>query len=208
MRDTQSTGESLSLLLIHLLKGVIHRDDNPLLWQDLLKLQAAVRDYMKLLGLNLHLFEDEGFAYLVNTESVGEDEKNPLPRLISRRQLSYPVSLLLALLRKRLAEHDAHSGDERLILEKKEIIHMLAVYFPRSSNEVQFQKKAESWIQRISELSFIRYLGDQRDRVEVQRILSVFIDAQWLNEFDIRLKEYREFGEKERAPAVSREDES
>ncbi len=30
-----------------------------------------------------------------------------MPRLIARRQLSYPVSLLLALLRKRLAESDS-----------------------------------------------------------------------------------------------------
>jgi len=114
MNEIPVPRETLSPLLIHLLKGVIHREGKALLWQNLLKLQGGVRDYMKLLGLELLIFEDEGFAYLVNKQA--DEEENALPRLISRRQLSYPVSLLLALLRKRLAEQDAHSSDERLIL--------------------------------------------------------------------------------------------
>ena len=43
-----------------------------------------------------------------------DEDGSALPRLVPRRQLSYPVSLLLALLRKRLAEADA-AGGERLI---------------------------------------------------------------------------------------------
>jgi len=34
-----------------------------------------------------------------------------LPRLVQRRALSFPVSLLLALLRKKLAEFDAGGGE-------------------------------------------------------------------------------------------------
>lgn len=40
---------------------------------------------------------------------------------VARRQLSYPVSLLLVLLRKKLAEHDALAGDPRLILSREQI---------------------------------------------------------------------------------------
>jgi hypothetical protein len=38
------------------------------------------------------------------------DGEPELPRLVPRRQLSYPVSLLLALLRKKLVEFDAAAG--------------------------------------------------------------------------------------------------
>ena len=81
----------LSLVLIHLLKGVIYAEEQPKLWDDLVDLQAQVRDYIQLLGLSLSLHEDEGFAWL---ESVKADnEEAALPKLVQRRQLSYPVSL-------------------------------------------------------------------------------------------------------------------
>lgn len=43
------------------MKGVVYADDTKL-WQQLLIVQAQVRDYVSLLGLKLALFEDEGFA--------------------------------------------------------------------------------------------------------------------------------------------------
>src|ERR1700677_331286 len=103
----------LSRVLIALLKGVCHRDDDPALWQSLLNLEAQSRDHLAVLGLDLMLDDAEGYAYLrQHPPAVGEPE---LPRLVARRQLSYPVSLLLVLLRKKLVELDAGGGDTRLI---------------------------------------------------------------------------------------------
>lgn len=39
-------------------------------------------------------------------------------------------------------------------------------------------------------MGFIRFLRNSKDTFEVQKILKAFVDAQWLNEFDLRLKEY------------------
>lgn len=96
--------ESLPSVVIPLLKGVVYRDEKPTIWEDLLRLQGFVRDYVKVLGLELNLDESEGYAFL---GSVEEEEGADRPRLVARRQLSYPVSLVLALLRKKLAEFDA-----------------------------------------------------------------------------------------------------
>src|ERR1035437_908474 len=105
----QPTTASLSPVLIALMKGITSRDDDPTVWQALLDLQARVREYVAVLGLELILDEAEGYAYLRQRAAAeGEPE---LARLGGRRPLGYAVSLMLALLRKQLAGVDAGSGE-------------------------------------------------------------------------------------------------
>jgi len=97
-------GVSFSQTVIALMKGVIYREENGGAWQDLLNFQAPVRDYTAILGLELILDEAEGYAFLrQRSTQAGEEE---LFRLVPRRQLGFSVSLLLALLRKKLVEFD------------------------------------------------------------------------------------------------------
>lgn len=189
MTDIHSS--DLSRLLINLFKGVLYRDDDEIGWQNLLEQQATVRDYILLLGLELIFDEAEGYAYLRQSQPENEETKSALPRLIARRQLSYPVSLLLALLRKRLAEFDASSSDDRLIVSRDQIVEMLRLFLPDSNNEVRLIDKIDNHINKVIELGFLRKLrGQQEPLYEVQRILKAFVDAQWLNEFDQRLAAY------------------
>ena len=187
--------DKLPELLVNLLKGVIYRDDNPERWQVLMNLQGQAMDYLKVIGMDLMIYEDEGFAYLKNIDT---DEEDNIPRLISRRPLSYPVSLLLAQLRRKLAEHDASSSEERLILDRQEITDLMATFLTHGTNEVQFIRKVESYIHKVYELGFLRYLGKDREKIEVKRLIKPFVDNQWLNEFEERMKEYTEYsGESE-----------
>ena len=184
-------GDRLPVILVALLKGVVYREDNSRKWQNLIDHQGPVRDYLSVIGLELLFFEDEGFAFLKNRER--NEDNQDIPQLIVRRQLSYPVSLLLAQLRRKLAEHDASSGEERLIIEKQEIINLLGTFFVQGSNEVQFIRKVDGALQKVSELGFIRFLGDKKEKIEVKRIIKAFVDAQWLQEFDTRIEEYLEY---------------
>ena len=185
--------DRLPQLLIPLLKGVVYREDDHGRWQDLLDNQGSVQDYLSVIGLEMIIHEDEGFAFLKNRER-NEDEVD-LPRLIIKRQLSYPVSLLLAQLRRRLTEHDTSSGEERLIIDREEVGTMMGTFFPSGSNEVKFDKKVDAALMKCFELGFIRFIGDRKEKIEVKRIIKAFVDAQWLNEFDARLAEYLEYGE-------------
>jgi hypothetical protein len=187
---------ALSLPLIALFKGVLYQEDDPALWQGLLDLQSRVRDYLGVLGLQLILDEAEGYAYLRQRQE--EDEATPgqvaLPRLIPRRQLSYPVSLLLALLRKRLAEFDAGSGEARLILAREQIADLLRLFLAEGSNEAKLADRIDAHIAKVVELGFLRRLRGKDEQFEVRRILKAYVDAQWLNEFDQRLRDYSQQG--------------
>lgn len=181
---------NLSLVLVTLMRGVTFADADPGLWQSLLALQARVRDHIAVLGLELILDEAEGYAFLRQRSTPdGEPE---LPRLVPRRQLSYPVSLLLALLRKKLAEFDAASGDTRLILERENIVDLVRLFLPDSTNQARLIDRIDRDINRVAELGFLRRLQGRDDQFEVRRILKAFVDAQWLNEFSQRLAVYRE----------------
>lgn len=187
--ETHSPAE-LAPILIFLFKGVLYRDQQEALWQQLMTLQNRVRDYVRVLSLALELDESEGYAYLRQIEA-GDDEEGP-PRLVPRRQLSYPVSLLLALLRKKLAEHDAGGADPRLILSQEQIVDQVRLFLPDTANEAKLVDRIQTDINKVIELGFLRRLRGQSGRYEVRRILQSFVDAQWLGEFEERLREYRE----------------
>jgi hypothetical protein len=183
--DTQQ----LSPLLITLFKGVLYQDQNPALWQDLARLQARVRDYISVLGLELIFDEAEGYAYL--RQRPPTEGENELPRMVTRRQLSYPVSLLLALLRKKLAEHDAGGAEPRLILQREQLVEMMQVFLPDTANEAKLMDRIDTYINKVVELGFLRRLRNQEAHFEVRRILKAFVDAQWLANLDGKLEEYQ-----------------
>ena len=185
-------GHELSSVVVPLLKGVVYQEENPKLWDALLNCQAGVRDYVAVLGLEMMLDEAEGYAFLRSQPKNEEDGSTAIPRLIVRRRLSYPVSLLLALLRKKLAEFDAAGGDTRLILSRDEVVELIRVFLPAGSNEVKLIDQVDATLNKIAELGFIRRLRGQKQMIEVRRIIKAFVDAQWLADFDQRLAEYRQ----------------
>lgn len=180
---------NLSVAVTQLMKGVVYRDTHEVAWRHLLQLQPQVRDYVGVIGLTVVVHEDEGFAYLRSRPD--QDESGlAIPRLIPRRSLSFHVSLLLALLRKKMLEADAKDGDPRLILSRGQIAEMVRVFLPERANEARLVDQIDTQLAKIVELGFLRRVRDQPDLYEVRRILKAFVDAQWLAELDKRLAEY------------------
>ncbi len=185
--STTQEPNRLGELLVSLFQGVLYRDGGTL-WQPLLELQARVRDYCATLGLELILDEAEGYAYL--RQRVAEPGEPELPRLVQRRQLSYPVSLILALLRKKLAEFDAAGGDTRLVIDREQIAEQVRLFLPQTGNEARLLDRIDAHLNKVIELGFLTRLRGQDDQFEVRRILKAFVDAQWLSEFEQRLAQY------------------
>ena len=190
MTSDPARDDRLSEVLVALFKGVVYRDQDPARWQALAELLPRARDYVAVLGLELHLDEAEGYAYL--GQRPRDEDEAALPRLVPRHPLSYPVSLLLALLRKKLAEHDAGEGDPRLILSREQLVDMLRVFLPESANEARVVDRIEAHVNKAVEFGFLRRLHGQPDRFEVRRILKAYVDAQWLDDIDRRLQAYRD----------------
>ncbi|HEX4044420.1 MAG TPA: DUF4194 domain-containing protein [Gammaproteobacteria bacterium] len=192
-----TTPDILSLVTIHLLKGVLYHDKHPELWQGLLNVQGAVRDYIAVIGLELLIDETEGFAFLRQNEiAEGDVQASALPRLVQRRQLNYYVSLLCVLLRKKLIENDTTGGSSRLIINQQQIVNMMMVYLPERSNEIKTAEQIEVCINKMLELGFLRRLKNSNDHYyEIQRIIKAFVDADWLQRIDEKLQEYQAYAQ-------------
>jgi hypothetical protein len=189
------TEADLSLAVIPLMKGVVYRDAHERAWQQLLELQPQVRDYVEVLGLQVVIDEAEGYAYL-RQRPVDDNDAEQLPRLIPRRSLSFHVSLLLALLRKKLVEFDAQGSDTRLVLTRAQIIEMIRVFMPATSNEARLIDKVDEHINKAVGLGFLREVKASapgaEQAFEVRRILKAFVDGQWLADLSEKLADYHD----------------
>jgi hypothetical protein len=194
--ESSQAAPDLTSVVVPLLKGVLYRDVDAALWAALIVLQARVRDYVAVLNLDLVLDESEGYAFL-KARPESEDESVPKPpRLVARRPLSFQLSLLLALLRKKLVEFDASGGATRLVLSLDAVVELVRVFLPANSNEARLMDQVQAQLNKLVELGFVRKLKSTNSRAampdyEVQRILKAFVDAQWLADFDARLAAYQ-----------------
>lgn len=205
----------LPLVATSLMKGVVYRDTHEQVWRHLLPLQAQLRDYMTTIGLVPVIDEAEGYAFLRQRDDAADADGGPaadgrrgapIPRLVARRSLSFHVSLLLALLRRRLAEFDASDAGSRLILSREQIVAMLRVFLPATSNEARLVDQVDQHITKIVDLGFLRRVPGEESAFEVRRILKAFVDAQWLADFDRRLTEYAAQLHGQSAPGTESED--
>lgn len=183
-----SNEHAVASAIIRLMQGVVYRESDEDTWLTLDRLGAGVRDHFATIGVDVVVDDAEGYAYLHSrpTDQGGED----LPRLVRRRALTYNVSLLLVLLRKRLVEFETTGGDGRLVLTSAQIVEMLRVFQAESSNDARIVDQAEATIRKAAELGFLRSLRGQNDHWEVRRILKAYIDAQTLSDFARKLQEY------------------
>ncbi len=178
----------LTPLVVHLLKGPLYRDTHAGLWEPLLKQRAQVADYVAVMGLRVEIDETDGYAYLASLPD--NDDADPMPRLVKRHKLPYTASMLLALLRKRLAEFDADSTEGQLVVSTEQLTEAMRLYLPGASNETKTHREIELAIKRVKELGFLRQLRGSSDQFEVRPILRAFVDGQFLADLDAELDRY------------------
>lgn len=183
----------LSPVLIQMLKGILFRNQQPALWEDLLELQANVIDYVRVLGLDLEIDENEGFAWLTQQTADEENQENTLPRLVPRRPLSYPISLLCVLLRKKIIEADASGEQTRVIVSRQELQNAMLVFMPEKSNEAQTNEQINTTINKVVELGFLRKLKSDGEQLEIQRIIVALVDADWTATLNEKLAIYQDY---------------
>ena len=181
---------AVAVSAIRLMQGVVYQESDA--WDDLVRHQGAVRDHFAVVGLEVVVDDDEGYAYL-RTADTPEGE-NALPRVIRRRTLTYADSLLLVLLRKRLAEFESAGDPGQLVLTHDEIVEMIQLFLHRSTDEAREQHQIDASINRLVGMGFLRQLKDRKGEWEVRRILKAYVDAETLSDFSAKLAEYAEAG--------------
>jgi hypothetical protein len=178
--------------IIELMRGVVYREQSEGTWATLDRHVGPVRDHFGAIGVDLVVDDAEGYAYLRSQEEDAEAE--PLPRLVKRRTLTYNVSLLLVLLRKRLVEFETTGSEGKLVLSRDAMVEMLRVFLADSTNEARVIDRVDTTLKQVADLGFLGQLRGQPDHWEVRRILKAYVDAQVLSDYAGKLREYAEAG--------------
>jgi GTP-binding protein EngB required for normal cell division len=178
-----------SQAVIGLLKGVIYENHQET-WRELLKYETEIKNYFEVMNLTVFIDTSEGYAFLRQPEPEDDDLQNSIPRLIEKRQLSYPVTLLLVQLRKALLENDAIGGETRVIIEKEKLRDMLRIFLPETTNEAKTTDKIDEYINKVIEFGFLRKLKNNQNLYEINRIIKAKISADTLHHIEKVLKEY------------------
>ncbi|SHH95709.1 DUF4194 domain-containing protein [Desulfosporosinus lacus] len=182
---------ALSRTVVALFKNVVFKETDQEYWEVIQTQKNKIEDYVGKIGLTLIVDELDGYGYL-KQRSYGEGEE-AIPRLVPRHRLSYPVSLLLVLLRKQLVEFDSTTGDQRLIITRQQIAERLSLFLKDTTNEAKLMADIDKHIDRVEKMGFLHRLRGNEERFEVQRILRNFVTGEWLSHFNERLEEYRRY---------------
>ncbi len=174
--------------IIRLMRGVVYREADEDSWLALQHQAAPIRDHFATIGVDVVLDDTEGYAYLRSVDDNEDDQT--LPRLVKRRSLTYNVSLLLVLLRKRLVEFETSGSEGKLVLSRDQIVTMLRLFLADSNNEARVIDTVDTTIRRAADLGFLRALRSQSDHWEVRRILKAYVDAQTMSDFAAKLSDY------------------
>lgn len=179
---------AIATAIIELMRGVVYREQHEDSWATLDRHAGPVRDHFEAIGVEVVVDDAEGYAYLRSEDDDADIES--LPRLVKRRSLTFHVSLLLVLLRKRLVEFETTGSEGKLVVSRDQIVEMLRVFLADSTNEARVIDRVDTTLKQVADLGFLRQLRGQPDSWEVRRILKAYVDAQTLSDYAGKLAEY------------------
>lgn len=178
-----------SKAVVKLLKGVVENNDT--VWSEILTYQTEIQDYISLMGLELILKKDEGFAFI--KQRTNDDAKTV--NLVSRRQYVFELSVMLVVLRQMLEDFDSNptlSQATDKYVTAFEIKEETEMFLPSTYNKAKFEKELDNNIERIVDFGFLvaPKSNDGETRYKIHRIIKEKITLDDLLDFKKQLNDY------------------
>ena len=171
------------------MKGVVENNDT--IWSDILTYQTEIQDYISLMGLELILKKDEGFAFI--KQRTNDDAKTV--NLVSRRQYGFELSVMLVVLRQMLEDFDSNptlSQATDKYVTAFEIKEETEMFLPSTYNKAKFEKELDNNIERLVDFGFLiaPKSNDGETRYKIHRIIKEKITLDDLLDFKKQLNDY------------------
>lgn len=190
--DGNPTSPERSLVLARLLLQPIYREEGTP-WELLRAQREAVGHYFRQIGQEVVIDEAEGYAFLRQIETDGNDA---VPRIGRRQSLGYTATLLLVCLREELARFEASPDDStRLVRTRQELRDLVTQFIRETNNQIRDIRTIDAAIRRLEELGFLRGFGSpDSEQFEVMRILKARFGPSELESVKERLARHAEPG--------------
>ena len=192
MNSLSSNLKEYSVAIVRLLKSTVNSGDK--VWDDVLLYRKPIQEYVNVIGLELIIKENDGYAFL--KQFPIDDDDNTIG-LVSRKQVGFETSVLLVVLRQILEDFETnpldYSGSEKFI-DNEELINQIELFLPEKYDKVGYLKKLEDYIKRIEKLGYIKRVDsdDLNTRYRIHKIIKEKVNIDALEEFKNKLNEYVE----------------
>lgn len=177
-----------SKAIVKLLKGIVEKDDA--VWNEVLSYQSDIQDYIAVMGLELIVKKDEGFAFVKQFKLDDDKTMN----IVSRRQYGFEVSVMLIVLRQILEDFDSNPTMQATdkYVTASEIKEETEMFLPTSYNKVKFEKELDSNIDKIVKFGYLIEPKHQEGekRYKIHRIIKEKITLDDLLDFKNQLNSY------------------
>lgn len=178
-----------SRAVVKLLKGIVEKDD--VVWNDLLDYQSEIQDYISVMGLELIVKKDEGFAFV---KQMKLDEDKTL-NMVSRRSYGFEVSVILIVLRQILEDFDSNPTESQAsdkYVTATEIKEEAELFLPATFNRAKFEKDLDRYIDSIVSFGFLVEAkhAEGEKRYKIHRIIKEKVTLDDLLEFKNKLNDY------------------
>lgn len=179
-----------SKAIVKLLKGIVEYNDPA--WNDILQYQADIQSYLGVIGLELIVKKDEGFAFV--RQAILDDGKTI--NLATRRQLGFEISVILIVLRNMLYEFEMNPTDSQAdekYVTTTQIKEEVEMFLPVGFNQVKFKQDLDSNISKVIDMGFlaeVKKLETDETLYRIHRIIKEKVTLDDLAEFKQKLKEY------------------
>ena len=177
-----------SKAIVKLLKGIVEKND--VVWNDVLNYQSDIQNYIAVMGLELIVKKDEGFAFVKQFKLDDDKTMN----MVSRRQYGFEVSVMLIVLRQILEDFDSNPTMQATdkYVTASEIKEEAEMFLPTSYNKVKFEKDLDTHIDKIVGFGFLVEPKQQEGekRYKIHRIIKEKITLDDLSDFKNQLNSY------------------
>ena len=181
-------------VIAKLLIGAVYFDDEGY-WQVLLDDKPTLIPYFDDMGVRLEIDTEMGMGYLRPMNSAEEEEfalagYAPLPKIIPPKTLGYLPSVMCALLREALQDHEENSLESKhLYLDESQLIDLIRPYVNETQDEKALKRDVKKIITRVEDISILYRLPNRTDVIyRVEPIIRARIPIAHLQELLMRLK--------------------
>ena len=177
-----------SKAIVYLLRKTAEKSSP--VWNDILLYQSEIQEYLSVIGLELIVKNDEGFAFV---KQVVYDDSTM--NLVTRRLLGFEVSIVVIVLRQLLEDYDSNPTETQSldrIITANEIKDEVRLFLPENYNKVKLEKDLDTYIQRVVELGYLKEVKRNGDdvRYKIHRIIKEKVTIEDLDLFKKKIEEY------------------
>lgn len=180
-------------VVARLMTSAVYVDEGPY-WNVLTEDEPSIRTTIEDMGLKLVVDHELGMGYIRPLNQAEEEEVivagfAPVPKVIPTKTLGYHTSLLCALLRQALQEHDDNSVDTKyLYLEEDKIVELLKPFMPETPDQKRLHREVSKSINRLEEIGVLHKLANRSEDIyRVEPIIRAKIPIESLQTLLARL---------------------